>query len=538
MNATQVIPGNIQADCQPQILQLLAGRVRLARKPSQVHSYGQIGSLDVRSRDAGEIRISGSDLGNCCNHNAAAVPLWACLAAPVNLLQLRVIHISAKPLLNRAHIAAQRVCGDLVAPKRSAAEVVHKIVGVDGVPCSDVVRDDELRIAIERQPGPLIAPLSGSIAGLTVSMAANISPKFIKLDEVRTDIADSGIEHAAGTLSRRNQQAQDGVFVRTSKPGDGADASSFQHHGDDLRGFFQRDVVAFEPLGLGIGESGFAVEAAVTLYAVASVEAEAFNRSVLALRARHGLLPLAFSGEKPDNGLEVQSSANPAIELAPTRVSAQAGALSVTAQALWWLDCEFQRKADVDSHRDPLSTALFPQGGLSWAQNLELRRTEFQSQSARAFSQVFLFDVPRISALAVAAREFLYLSALLQSAHDCCNGSEWISLAAEVEPPRCHRIFDFWDRQRSYRRFGGPSDLQNCAHAIRDPKRLSDITDAGPFLNLVGVFVAKLAEHADRVFQLSNCGIQLVAFRDCAREVSPSVRQRLFVALGGHTGGT
>jgi len=77
MHATEIVERDVQGNSGFQIVQRFAGRVGLAREPTQVHPYAQICTLDVRSRDAGEIRIPASDSGNCCDYGASAIPLWA-----------------------------------------------------------------------------------------------------------------------------------------------------------------------------------------------------------------------------------------------------------------------------------------------------------------------------------------------------------------------------------------------------------------------------------------------------------------------------
>ena len=37
-----------------------------------MHSHVQVVSFNMRSRDAGKIRVSRSDLRDCCNHGSAA----------------------------------------------------------------------------------------------------------------------------------------------------------------------------------------------------------------------------------------------------------------------------------------------------------------------------------------------------------------------------------------------------------------------------------------------------------------------------------
>src|SRR5205823_13317878 len=119
-----------------QVEEFLADSVRLSGKAPDMHSYGQVGTFNMRSRDARKIGASRSHLRDCCNDSAAAVPFWACLSAPIDFLKLGKVNISAVPLFDCANIPAQSVTGYLVDSQRSFAQVFYELVRADRVPCA------------------------------------------------------------------------------------------------------------------------------------------------------------------------------------------------------------------------------------------------------------------------------------------------------------------------------------------------------------------------------------------------------------------
>src|SRR5215831_62798 len=142
MNTTEVVPHDKERYSSFQHRELLTDGVGLSRKAPNVHSYAQIRPFDVGSRDVFPIRISSFDVRYGSNNSSATVPLWACLGTPVNLPQLRVMHVTAVPFFDCSDVASQSVTGDLVNPKRSLAQIVNELVRADRVSRPNVVREN------------------------------------------------------------------------------------------------------------------------------------------------------------------------------------------------------------------------------------------------------------------------------------------------------------------------------------------------------------------------------------------------------------
>src|SRR5579864_9153599 len=338
MHSTEVVPNYEQRNSSFQHGEFLADSVRLSGKAPDMHSYAQIRSLNVRSRNARPIRPSGFDFGNCCNDCAAAVPFWACLGTPVNLLKLRKVNITAVPLFDCSHVAPESVTRNLVNALRPFAQIADKLVCAHRVSRPDVVRQNHFGIRIQRKPCPRIAPIGGRFNRDSLSVTADHTPQLVKLDKFRTDVANHPVKDLLRSLCCCHHEGQNRVPVDASDAGDGANAHSFQHHSKGFLCLILAGVVASDSRLL-ICEYGRAGITAVTLKVVAA--AKLFDFAVIAFAACHGLFPLEFCGEKADNEFGSELWLTPRFGLALPTVRAGSRALLCGIKSRWWFYRDF-----------------------------------------------------------------------------------------------------------------------------------------------------------------------------------------------------
>jgi hypothetical protein len=324
VHAAEIVPSHKQRHCRFQVGYGFAGRIRLAREASQVHSDGEIGSFDVGSRDAREVRHPRLNSRYGCDDCAAAVPFWASLRAPVDLLQLCEVDVRSVPLFDCAHIATQGVRGDLEAANGALAEIMHEVISVNGVSSANVVRENHLAVAVKRQPRPLVAPSGGRFRRDALAVASHVAPQFIKLHELRMNVANLAIEYALCVFSSGVHQRQDRLDMQASQPRDGANAGFFQHHRESTNGGVRVGVV-FAQFGNISGECSTAGSTAVALNLAFPVEAKTLYGIMLATFAGH--IGLVFLAGQADNCFEVGIAAYPACRLALSLVRANGGAL-------------------------------------------------------------------------------------------------------------------------------------------------------------------------------------------------------------------
>src|SRR5207247_2447240 len=126
-----------------------------------------------------------------------------------------------------------------------------------------------------------------------------------------------------------DQQAHDRVAIEARKPFSGANRAAFNEALNRPRcciGIRQHHVT--RQYCVRFAESGFASIAAPTLNPALAEVTKSLAGLVLASEAGHGFSPLAFCGEKPQNQFGSRSWLTPRFGLAPTPVSAEAGALN------------------------------------------------------------------------------------------------------------------------------------------------------------------------------------------------------------------
>src|SRR5438477_5327950 len=116
MNTTEIVMSKVQSDSGLMVRQFLTERIGQPRQAANLHSHGQVASLNKTGRDVFGIGIAGSHLG----YN----PLdWTWGVSPVRSVVLPIvakhfcefseISISSKARGNRVSIVVQSVCRDL-----------------------------------------------------------------------------------------------------------------------------------------------------------------------------------------------------------------------------------------------------------------------------------------------------------------------------------------------------------------------------------------------------------------------------------------
>lgn len=348
MNATEIIERDVKHNGIGHVRQRLAICVRQAREAAKVHSHVKVGALDVRGRDAAEIRSADFDVWDCRHNITAAVPPIAS-AAGIDFPKLREIDVLPKVLSHGAHIGVVLVACDLVAAIGTVAEIGRKRMGIDAGAPANEVRNDELAFAVERKPNHRTAPIRG-IPFMQMGLPrVDIAPHFIYLHVPGADVLHSGVKHPAGLIRCRVHQRQNRVAVHFGEPFDCANAHSFQHQGKNLCGGFRRGVVGSE-LGFVLGKRNFAGRATIPLNVALSVAPELAGRVVTAF-AGHVISPLALSGETSHNkGSWSEAWSTPRFGLAPQPVDAGSGALSVTGYGLWWANGNIHHGAASSEH--------------------------------------------------------------------------------------------------------------------------------------------------------------------------------------------
>src|SRR5207244_4825800 len=152
---------------------------------------------------------------------------------------------------------------------------------------------------------------------------------LINLQIFAGKISHSIIHQTRTVFASDNKQPHDGVAIQAREPFCAANRATFNktlNRTDHRIGFRQHHVP--RQLRVRFAESRFAGIAAPALNPVLTEVPKSLASLTLASEAGHGLSPLAFCGEKPQNQFGSRSWLTPRFGLAPTPVSAEAGALN------------------------------------------------------------------------------------------------------------------------------------------------------------------------------------------------------------------
>ncbi len=387
----------------------------------------------MRSRDAIPLRSADFDVWDCSDYLAAAVPVLG-LQSAVNLMKLAKIHVLTEVLAHRPNIGVELVARHLIAARGALPQIGDKGVSGNAVPSAEMVGDEQLRFAVNRKPDVNAAPLAGVRVAKVRLAGVDEAPKLIHLHVPGRDVLHSGVQYSTSFGRCRGHQRQNRVLVQSSEPRDRADAHALKHHGKGFRSGLRVGVVR-PHFGSGFGERYFAGNAAIPLNAALSVGSKPADY-VITTSARHGLFPLAFSLGKAQNQVDGREIGLPGFCLAPTSVSAEAGALRVNG--LWWFDTEFHREPagsdfEFDSPHRCTSrlkrSALVTQGVSYWTQE---KSSGIQlGQALKGMRQGALGEAKSLQA--IRALNLLDLPVFLHPAQRGVDGRHRIRVAGQVQ---------------------------------------------------------------------------------------------------------
>src|SRR5580704_13257269 len=134
-----------------------------------MHTNTQIRSLNVRSRDSGEIRSADFGMWDCTDNLAGAVPVVRMQLA-VDFSKLAEIHVLPKVLTHRADIGPKLIAGNLIPTICAGAKVGYKLVSTHAIARANVVGDEQLSFAVNRKPEVNTSPF-GRIAFVKVRLS-------------------------------------------------------------------------------------------------------------------------------------------------------------------------------------------------------------------------------------------------------------------------------------------------------------------------------------------------------------------------------
>lgn len=128
-----------------------------------------------------------------------------------------------------------RVRGDLWTANDAVGGITHEVVGRMLAAISNVVRNAQLRIGINRRPRPAITPAVRFLFRRDVfPLGSDEAPDFVALQTPDTHVANVFMVVSSGCTGHVNEQLGNGVDRNVAEPTRGPEAVSLDQHPDDL----------------------------------------------------------------------------------------------------------------------------------------------------------------------------------------------------------------------------------------------------------------------------------------------------------------
>ena len=214
MNANKVVPDGVERDHMSVIFDLFRERVGQPCEAAHLHSHGEIVPFDVGRAHVGRIRVAldprlaGADA--LCR---AVATLHAFRRCAVQLHQHGIVNVATESALNCLKVCLVAVAGELDAIGKARAKVVHQAHGAVAVAPANEIRNDQLRVGLNRRPGPSIA-----IGQVLPFRRCNVllfrigeRPNFVHLNPSCLHVADRVIMEIGAYRSGFNQKLRHGV---------------------------------------------------------------------------------------------------------------------------------------------------------------------------------------------------------------------------------------------------------------------------------------------------------------------------------------
>src|SRR5208282_3818306 len=283
------------------------------------------------------IGIASSDFGYNPRDAWWGVPRFGSVELSViaeHFRKLREVHFRSEALGNRNRIVVQPVRGKLHAIRKALIQVPQESPGIGSHALPNAETRNQLGISVNRNVNPLVANFGRVSATNVAPFLLHESPYLIALNATARKGSHPRVHHCLTAFSGCFQQGKNRVLVQACQARDRANAHPLKHHGKRLRCGFRIGVVRTQ-LRSGFGERCFAGSAAPALNAALAGISEPLGGSVVTSGACHVVSPLALCEETSQNSLGSEAWVTPRFGLAPTPVSAEAGAL-IQLLSVWW----------------------------------------------------------------------------------------------------------------------------------------------------------------------------------------------------------
>jgi len=527
MDSAEIVPSHVKGDGSFVVLDFLAVSVGKPGEAAKVHPKAQVPPFDVAGRDVVRIGHSVDFARDLFEDFAGAVPVRASAGGVLeDLDELSVVGAGPKQVFNGFQISTVPIGGELKIALNTISQFGNELVSIARAPFAGVEGYDQLGIGIQRNPQVGVSPFVGIVLVGARFLGVAECPNLIGLDALGRNGLDARIKEGLRSLASAQHQGHDSVLVDLQCAGDGADAHSLKHEGQNLGGAVHVGVVASQRLGGGVGKGGFARMAAVALDFALAVGSKLVGGIVLAADAGHGVFPLALSGEKRHTIYGSRAWVTPRFGLAPRPVDAGSGAL-IEGMLSRWLNGYFYRltvlraaDCDDDAHDgfvlSRASRCLVNTGRSYLEPKLFATGQHFPRPVAALRRRGIVYD-PTIGPLPILSRYFRNFFLREESLNNRRQRRQGANLAAEIKTMRSHILAKLSDSEKLVGVFS--ESRTSCLSNSHTAYPLI----SNPFLNLLKVLAVQFARQTNQLAQLIDFPIQFLPLCECAGQVGASL---------------
>lgn len=235
MNTDEVVVHVEQGHGMRVIFHFLTKGVRESGKPANVHSHGEILSLDVAGGDMLRVRVARHRQLQAIQADSRAVARLSVTSRAINLHEHRVVNVPAEGILYSRQVHLVAVRRQLNAVRHALGDILQEVRRAARVTKADQPAQDQLALRFNRNERPDIArePTSRHLRRDMLLFRAHEGPDFINLDTLRSHVADRGVLVFGAGAADRFEQAEDGALCHSRQSRRGAHRATLDQRRDD-----------------------------------------------------------------------------------------------------------------------------------------------------------------------------------------------------------------------------------------------------------------------------------------------------------------
>jgi hypothetical protein len=238
MNTPKVMVHVKQRDHRNVIVQLLAERIRKARKPAHLHSHVEILALDVAGRNVLLFRVAYDFHALGAQTLCGAVSGLSLGIVAVNLVKLGEVDAITESIRNGSQVHPVAVRGQLDSIRQTSCNVLKEIRRTPRVPPAYGPANYKLRIRINRSEGPNVANIAHALPHLcrgVLLFGIAEAPNLVDLNTLRFNVANGRVLILLASFPDLHQGTQHRALRRTRHASRRANRAAFYQRCDDRR---------------------------------------------------------------------------------------------------------------------------------------------------------------------------------------------------------------------------------------------------------------------------------------------------------------